>query len=70
MVGAMSTPTRLTHRCATADRAAYVGDDSREVGLALHEGRNRQVRRMMEALGCRRATELVLLAARLRQQTG
>jgi len=36
---------------ARADRAAYVGDDPREVGLALHEGRNRQVRRMMEALG-------------------
>ena len=36
---------------AKADRAAYVSDDPREVGLALHEGRNRQIRRMMEALG-------------------
>lgn len=36
---------------AKADRAAYVGDDPRAVGLALHEGRNRQIRRMMEALG-------------------
>lgn len=36
---------------AKADRAEYVGDNPREVGLALHEGRNRQIRRMMEALG-------------------
>lgn len=36
---------------ARADQAAYAGEDRREVGLALHEGRNRQVRRMMEALG-------------------
>ena len=36
---------------ASADRADYVSDDSHEVGLALHEGRNRQIRRMMEALG-------------------
>ena len=36
---------------ASADRADYVSDDTREVGLVLHEGRNRQIRRMMEALG-------------------
>jgi 23S rRNA pseudouridine2605 synthase len=36
---------------ASADRADYVSDDAREVGLVLHEGRNRQIRRMMEALG-------------------
>jgi 23S rRNA pseudouridine2605 synthase len=36
---------------AKADRADYVSDDTHEVGLALHEGRNRQIRRMMEALG-------------------
>ena len=36
---------------AKADRASYVSDNHHEVGLALHEGRNRQIRRMMEALG-------------------
>ena len=36
---------------ARADQAGYVDDDKRKVALALHEGRNRQVRRMMEALG-------------------
>ena len=35
---------------ARADHAAFVGSDKRDVGLQLHEGRNRQVRRMMEAL--------------------
>lgn len=37
---------------ARADRAAYVDPERpREIGLQLHEGRNRQVRRMLEALG-------------------
>ena len=35
---------------AKADHAAFVGSDRRDVGIQLHEGRNRQVRRMMEAL--------------------
>ncbi len=35
---------------AKADHVAFVGDDKRDIGLQLHEGRNRQVRRMMEAL--------------------
>lgn len=37
---------------AAADRVTYVRpDDHHEIGLRLHEGRNRQIRRMMEALG-------------------
>ena len=37
---------------ASADHVAYTKPgESREIALALHEGRNRQVRRMMEALG-------------------
>ena len=37
---------------AKADRVAYAAPpNGHEVGLQLHEGRNRQIRRMMEALG-------------------
>ena len=37
---------------ARADMAAYVEPSNRhEIGLEIHEGRNRQVRRMLEALG-------------------
>ena len=35
---------------ARADHAAFIGSDKRDFGLQLHEGRNRQVRRMVEAL--------------------
>lgn len=47
----LRTGVRLDDGLARADHADYVSDDTREVGLALHEGRNRQIRRMMEALG-------------------
>ena len=37
---------------AKADRVTYVAPPNHhEIGLQLHEGRNRQIRRMMEALG-------------------
>lgn len=37
---------------ARADEVAYLDpEDHREVGMQIHEGRNRQIRRMMEALG-------------------
>lgn len=37
---------------AEADETRYVNpQDKREIGLRLHEGRNRQIRRMMEKIG-------------------
>ncbi|MBP6573089.1 MAG: pseudouridine synthase [Flavobacteriales bacterium] len=36
---------------SAADEASYVGDSKSEVGLKLHMGRNRVVRRMFEAMG-------------------
>lgn len=37
---------------ARADQVAFVNpDDHCEIGIGLHEGRNRQIRRMMETLG-------------------
>ncbi|WP_412067638.1 pseudouridine synthase [Rubrivirga sp. IMCC43871] len=41
---------------ARADNATFIGDDKRKFALQLHEGRNRQVRRMVEALDRRVVT--------------
>lgn len=43
---------QLSDGTAAADQVAYLDPEGKtEVALELHEGRNRQIRRMMEALG-------------------
>lgn len=51
---ALAAGVELDDGPARADRVEYAAlPDLRYVGMALHEGRNRQVRRMFEALGHR-----------------
>jgi len=48
----LRTGVALEDGSASADRVAYLDPNAKtDVALELHEGRNRQIRRMMEALG-------------------
>lgn len=51
-IEALKVGIELEDGPAAADEAAYVAlPDRHQIGLRLHEGRNRQIRRMFEALG-------------------
>lgn len=48
---AISEGLELEDGIITVDELAYVGDTKREIGITIHSGRNRIVRRIFESLG-------------------
>ena len=47
----LASGVELEDGIAFADEISYIGDNQKEVGIEIHNGRNRIVRRMLESLG-------------------